>query len=112
MPGTYPRPQSRAVRLILELYPETRLIHQVRAGEMAEHQEEILTRTKHGKHTRQVVRPNKQKWVTHPWPDFRRPVNSPAGNLPVGDNRLSHGIKENTSFLMTFRVSYFDPEEI
>ena len=71
VPGTYPRPQSRAVRLILELYLETRLIRQVRAGRMAKHQKENLTRTKHQKHTRQVVRPNKQKWVTHPWPDIR-----------------------------------------
>ena len=33
--GTYPRPQSQAVRLILGLYLETRLIRQARAGRMA-----------------------------------------------------------------------------
>ena len=31
---------------------------------------------------------------------------------PQEIENLSHDIKENISFLMTFRVSYFDPEEI
>ena len=34
----------------------------------------------------------------------QEPVNPPAGISPIGDNRLSHDIKENASVLMTFRV--------
>ena len=90
-------------------YPEPRPTRPVRAGQMAKHQKE----NPRGASTRNILARwfyPKSKMGHSPAARHQEPVNPQAGISPIGENRLSHDIKENTSVLMTFRVSYFDPE--